>query len=111
MGAEAVYLTGLHAGHEQVPIVILPIYDRIDGNHARGPGIVGAIEEDQFDTGSASREDAEIHACGINSRTQRIRSTMHGRRLLCNTHNSPAAEQFFCEQHDPVRVESKLPLE
>ena len=40
------------AGHEHVPVVILPVRPRIDRNHARRPCVVHAIEEQQLDARS-----------------------------------------------------------
>src|SRR2546422_3423614 len=60
----AVQLAGPYARHEHMPVAVRAVGRWIEVNHAGGPGVVGAIEQQQPDPGCVSREDTEVDAVG-----------------------------------------------
>ena len=68
---KAIYLAGLDAGYEDVPVVVRSVRFRIDGDHARRTAIVLPIEEQQLHSGSAAGVDTEVDAPRNQSGTQR----------------------------------------
>ena len=61
-GPVAVQLARLHGRNEDVPVVVRAVARGIEPDHARRPGIVDAIEEQQLDPGRVPREHAEVGA-------------------------------------------------
>ena len=49
--AIAVDLPRLHPGHERVPVVVGAVGDRIESERRVRPGVIGLVEEQQFDPG------------------------------------------------------------
>ena len=62
LNAIAVELPGLHARHEHVPVVVRPVADRIEADHARRPGVIFPVKKQQLHACGAAGEDAEIDA-------------------------------------------------
>src|SRR5258708_1474814 len=72
-----VNLSNSDPGYEDVPIVTTAIRNRIERDRSRRVSIVHLLEQQQLHGGTAFREDAEIHAARIHSRTER--KTITGR--------------------------------
>ena len=69
--AVAVELAGLHAGHKYMPVMVCAVADEIDGDDARGPGIVFPLEQKQLHGGGVARIQAEIGAPGNEGSAER----------------------------------------
>ena len=77
----AVDLSRLYAGNKRVPIVVRPIYGRIEANYSLGSNIFFAVKEEQLDARCASREETEVRATVIDRGSQRRASPDSGRRV------------------------------
>ena len=83
----AVDLPRLPAWHEHMPVVVGAVGGGIQGDHARGPGVILPVKEQQLHACRASGEQTEIHATVSNRGAKRTASarcheSIHGRSIL-----------------------------
>ena len=66
-----VNLAGLQTGDQHVPVVIGTVLPRVEPNDARGRRRLHVVEEQQFESRRALREDAEVDPHGRDRRAER----------------------------------------
>ena len=90
MHAIPINLAGPDSRREHVPVIISAICDWIERDYTSWAPIIIAIEEQQFDGGCATREDAEIDTVGKDSRPEgmtaasSVKAARRGQLLDCS---------------------------
>jgi hypothetical protein len=85
-------LSGAEARHERVPVVVGPVRGRLQSDDAGGLGIVGAVEQHQFQPPGFAGEDAEVDAAVHEGGAQReapARRDGHGMAAVAGRYNAP----------------------